>query len=251
MLNERPILSFLKQREPLLLVLGEKGAGKSELVRKLNHKQLLPSDTLYLKGKSILTPAKLVKALSHYWHVTLSHSRSFTQQLDELLSVLVHRLHPACLIIDDAANLSIAALAALMHLSLSQSQDRLGLRIILLGRPALECRIHALHHPDVKITCIRLSLPRRKVPSQALPALLHQEALSFTQRLSQHWIKIMSVVLLGFSFLGIHQYQLKMQQVTQLAQGAAPAHPVKRDVSQTVLPSLAHYLPSVVARAFS
>jgi hypothetical protein len=247
--GEQSVLAFLNQQEPLLLVLGDKGSGKSQLVHNLNHKQLLASDTLYLKGKSGISPAKLVKTLTSYWHITVQNTQASKQQLDDILLTLAQRTAPACLIIDDADALPIATLAAIMHLTLNQNSERLGLRILLLGRPTLENKLDNLHHPDVVIACIKLKGPRRSqnTASRTQPArapLL--QARTMNDWFARHWIKFASLAMLTFTFFGIHQYQQKMRHLGQLAN--YNAKPLSTDDNKAALPSLAHYLPPVAAQ---
>ncbi len=151
------MIKFLQEPEQLLLILGERGTGKSSLLKHFRELGRLPANTIELQGKPNLQPYKFTKAICKQWHLNIKTGQGFRQQqLDDILQAMKKYHQPGLIIIDAAEQLPIATLAALMHLCLSQKIENIVLRIVLVGKPNLTKTLSNLHHPDIKIPKIEL-----------------------------------------------------------------------------------------------
>lgn len=271
---------FLTDAEPLIMVIGSHGMGKSSLFSQLQHLGQLPVRTCKVMANTGLKPQKLCQILFKQWQIGgLDESLTQEQQLNALISASEQFHKGALLVIDEAQKLPISTLAAIMHLALSQSKQSVRLRIILMGTDKLAEQIQHLHHPDINLPRIDLTPFDRDeaqsyfeylldqlghgtnhiiVPdianriyqqSQGIPRKLHHLAMeafsdlpknnpqasteqttsasmdNFWQR---HWIKAACIAMLAFTFTGIHQYQMRINQSEQLA--LTPSRPVSMTI---------------------
>lgn len=151
------LINFLDDDEPLLLVYGETGTGKSALLSSLQLLDVTPAYLLVLKGRESLSPEKFIQSISRAWHCDqpeekLSQKSQFTYLLDQIATFP----EPALLVIDGGDKLPIATLAALVHMCLAQTKGEYCCRILLFGRPTLLRNFSNLHHPDIHFDTLEL-----------------------------------------------------------------------------------------------
>ncbi len=129
---------FLDNNQPLMLVVGEEGTGKTNLISQLVADIQIKQRVIRLQGNVNLVPAQLTQLLSHHGEITIDqHAEGYQRQLDQIIQELATHNQACVLIVDDAEYLPIATLAALSHLSIKQDSHSIHLHVILSGKPKL------------------------------------------------------------------------------------------------------------------
>jgi len=149
---------FTHDQEPLLIVTGERGMGKTALLSAFYLSGKAPADMLVLKGRESLTPEKLISTLVQEWHLdNTSEQASQSQMLANILQQMGELATTALLVIDNADRIPIATLAAIMYLCVSQKDQSMALQIILFGKPSFKKIIHSLHQPSITFNYLMLT----------------------------------------------------------------------------------------------
>jgi type II secretory pathway predicted ATPase ExeA len=299
------MIRFLGDTEPMMLIIGDRGTGKSTLYHQFVNLGRLPAKTLYLDGKTSLEPNRLARHLHKSWQLGEQNAQATKRdQFDHILNAMNQFHQAGLLVIDEAHKLPFSTLAALMHMALNQTHGGIKLRIILLGTTQLVESLDNLHNPDLfipRITLQPFSLDEthhyiehildklgigtsRQIgdavvkqifqKSQGIPSLVYSMAhdlFSKGQRPSQsshiekkphpvathasttraerlfeqHWIKAACTAMLVFTFIGIHQYQVRIKQAQTLASKTYSAPQLAKAQNSIINP------PQVLAHAKS
>ena len=152
------ITRYLRSADPLLLVLGEKGSGKTHLLTQTVTQTRVSRHLIRLQGSASIQPIQLAKVLSKHWAAKIhdKHAR-LESQLHEIILGLAKHEQECVLLIDDAHLLPFSVLAAISHLAMMQDNMRVHLHIILSGRPSLQRKIQNLQAREIPL--INLSAP--------------------------------------------------------------------------------------------
>jgi len=136
---------FIKSDRPMMLIIGQHGSGKTQLVKHFSDKLSPEYRTLHINGNESCPPHQLVTLICQQWDVNEDPDlTSHRNQLDTLLNQ-IHQQHvPNVLIVSNAQNLNIATLAAISHLANAQEKPPVSLHIILSGEVNLEDKIQSL-----------------------------------------------------------------------------------------------------------
>lgn len=149
---------YTQDREPLLIVTGERGMGKTALLSSFYLSGEAPADMLILKGRETLTPEKLMSKIIQDWHLDNPTEKSTqSQTLTHILNQMSDLPAPALLVIDNADQVPIATLAAIMYLCVAQKDERVVLQFILFGKPSFKKIIHSLHQPNITFNTMQLA----------------------------------------------------------------------------------------------
>jgi type II secretory pathway predicted ATPase ExeA len=141
------IKNFSKSDAPLMLVLGEAGSGKSELLQQ-TEEQLTSANVVRLHGKQHIKPRFMVQELSSHWHIpVVDHGEPLVDQLHTLVNGLIREKRLGFLIVDDAHLLPYSVLAALVHIAIAQ-ENGCHLHLLLSGRVSMLDKIKTLHDQD-------------------------------------------------------------------------------------------------------
>jgi len=153
---------FLRSNDPLLLVVGNGGRGKTTLLRQASEQTPSALPIVYVPGRSTMRIAGLMSQLSGVWELPLESSRlSADKQIDLLLHHLMQRQQKGVLIIDDAHLLPYSLLSVLVRVVLEQSDDCY-LQCVLSGRLSFVDKVRVLSEEPLDV--LRLEqLSRRDV----------------------------------------------------------------------------------------
>jgi len=136
---------FLNGSDPLLMLIGEAGSGKTSLLNELIERSTPHQNIIRIKGNEELNANRLADILAAHWDIPTTNKPSrLENELQTLLLELTEKQQQSVLVIDDAQRLSYTVLAALVHLSTQQDHTPVYLHIILSGRPLLKERIASL-----------------------------------------------------------------------------------------------------------
>lgn len=136
---------FIKSSRPLMLIIGQPGAGKDQLIDQFCASTPPSQRPLKIIGDPALTPSDILKHFAQTWNLAIpSIQKSHRLQFNAMLSELRQQDQQRTLIITQAHHLSIASLAALCHLSRAQENSPVALHLILVGQVALEDNIASL-----------------------------------------------------------------------------------------------------------
>jgi type II secretory pathway predicted ATPase ExeA len=164
----------LAQREGFVIVTGEVGAGKTTLIRKL----LAEMDEREVVALVSHTHANLKSVLPMVLDAFGVHTRAVEDESGryrDFVQFLIDRYaggKRCVLIIDEAQNLSLAALEQLRLLSNVNADDNLLLQTILVGQPELRAK---LRRPELRQFAQRISV------DFFLPTLSHDEAILYIE----------------------------------------------------------------------
>lgn len=144
------IKDFLQSQKPLMLIVGEKNSGKTNLLTDIILQVRASRHIIRVQGHPNLHPSQLTKVLSKHWTVeNIDKDQRIETQLDQMLDGLTEH-HQACiLIIDDAHLLSLSVLAALTHLATQQDGKPTPLHLLLSGHAALSEKMNSLQTRDI------------------------------------------------------------------------------------------------------
>lgn len=149
---------FTEENEPLLIVTGERGMGKTALLSAFYLSGEAPADMLVCKGRDTLTAEKLISKLIQEWHLDNPPKGSTqSEMLTDILRQMQELPAPALLVIDNADQVPIATLAAIMYLCVLQKDERTVLQFILFGKPSFQKIINSLHQPDITFNTLQLA----------------------------------------------------------------------------------------------
>ncbi len=141
---------FLQAQNPLMLIVGEKGSGKTNLLTDIVLQMRASRHMLRLQGHQSLHPSQLAKVLSKHWAIKhIDKNQRLENQLDQALSELAEHKQACILIVDDAHLLSLSMLAALTHLATQQDGKRVHLHLLLSGRPILSEKMNNLQTKSI------------------------------------------------------------------------------------------------------
>lgn len=173
--------AFLHSDEPLLLIVGQRHSGKSELLSALVDKIQVSRPVMRLRGKANLTPTDLTELLSKHWAIDLDRQRKRVQEsLDAVLLQLQQHDQRCVLVVEHAHLLSLSVLAAIVHLALTQSESEgeTRLHVVLSGQASLVESLQRLG-------------PKRRLRVLQLDTYLHDDAsstgLSGRSHLPKQW----------------------------------------------------------------
>lgn len=200
---------FIKSARPLMLIIGQQGSGKKELLYEFIQQLLPECKTINIVGNNDFEPQQLVDIFCEEWHLTRDpHLSSQRQQLDELLTQLRDQKKHFILIVRDAHQLNISTLAAISHLAGRQESTPIALHIIIAGEMELEDKIASLmaqippslllqpltkketsHYIRYRLSKLRKTDPI--VPSQEIIDDIYQQSGGFPSiinHLTQKWL---------------------------------------------------------------
>lgn len=144
------IKRFLQSNQPVMLIVGEKDSGKSNLLGDIILQLRQSRSTIRIQGTPNLHPAQLVSVLMKHWELPTKDANARIElQLDHLLTCLVEKKQNCLLVIDDGHLLSLSVLAALSHWVTQQDGKPVQLHILLTGRPILMERMSNLQLNDI------------------------------------------------------------------------------------------------------
>lgn len=147
----KTLKEFIHSKDSLLLLLGEAGSGKTELLEALVTATTSVGSLIYLHGRQQIKPRFMIQNLSQHWNVAVEdHGEPLVEQLRTLVNGLVRKNYFGTLLIDDAHLLPFSILAALIHIVVQQDQA-CHMHLILAGRISLEDKVRTLHESAIRI----------------------------------------------------------------------------------------------------
>ena len=160
----KTLKEFIQSKDALLLLLGEAGNGKTELLEELVAEATPARPIVHLHGRQQIKPRFMIQNLSQHWNVPAEdHGEPLVEQLRTLLNGLIRKNHCASLLIDDAHLLPFSILAALVHI-VAQQDATCHMHLVLAGRVSLEDKVRTLHEQAMRI--IRLGrMPQHEARS--------------------------------------------------------------------------------------
>jgi hypothetical protein len=172
------IKRFLQSNQALMLIVGEKGSGKTRLLLDVVLQMRETRPIIRLQGNPKLSPSQLTQVLAKHWRIHhIDKKKRVENQLSDMLEGLIKNNQSCILSIDDAHLLSLPMLAALSHLVTQQQGKKTAhLHLLLSGRPVLAEKINNLIANDVpQLTIGALS---REEAYRKIKSLLDKEKLS-------------------------------------------------------------------------
>lgn len=170
---------FTQSSDPLMLVLGEAGSGKTELLKDLVLHSTLSKPIIFLHGRNQIKPRLMLQALTQHLNISVEdHGQPLVEQLQMLVNGLTRKQHVGTLVIDDAHLLPFSILAALIHIVISQQGQHCYLHLILAGRVSLEDKVRTLHEQAMRI--VRLGKMPRHETRQHIENFLEQTHINAT-----------------------------------------------------------------------
>ena len=165
------IKRFLQSDQALMLIVGEKGSGKTRLLLDIVLQMREARPIIRLQGNPKLNPSQLTQVLAKHWSIRhIDKNKRAENQLIDMLNGLKQKNQGYILSIDDAHLLSLPMLAALTHLIIQQQEKKpVHLHILLSGRPILAEKIN--------------NLITHEVPQLTMGALSREEAFQKIKRL--------------------------------------------------------------------
>lgn len=160
------------QREGFMLLTGDIGTGKTTICRALLER-LDPQVSTAVIFNSFLTEEELLESILQDFGLP-QKGKSKTKKIDELNKFLIQLLSQgenACLIIDEAQNLSIPVLEQIRMLSNLETEKEKMLQIALLGQLELDQKLQS---PEMRQLNQRIAVRHR--------------LLSLTQEETEHYI---------------------------------------------------------------
>jgi len=140
----------LQSHNPLMLIVGEKGSGKTNLLTDVILQMRVSRHIIRVQGRQKLHPSQLVNVLSKHWTTkNINKEQRLESQLDEILDELSKHDQSCILVVDDAQLLSLSVLAALTHLATQQNGKKTHLYLLLSGRPILSEKMNSLQTKDI------------------------------------------------------------------------------------------------------
>jgi len=135
---------FLTSSNPLLMVSGEVGSGKTILLDQFVSQIRITKQVLRIRGQAKFQPANLIRLLSKHWATKgFRKTAKLETQLQQMLDGLSHHDQHCILVVDDAHLLPFSVLAALSHLAVIQSEN-VHLHVVLSGRRGLISKMQSL-----------------------------------------------------------------------------------------------------------
>lgn len=201
---------FLNASNPLMLVIGQEGLGKTSLINQLIADIQVKQRVICLQGEENLQPAQLTLLLSRHWDINInSYSERYRDQLDKIVLELAAHNQACALIVDDAECLPLATLAALAHLAIKQDTPHIHLHVLLLGKPTLLEKAGTLQsnaipylqlnplslqetHHYIKYCLSFMSDEKRPPPSHDIVNKIHAESKGVPaaiQQMTAAWLK--------------------------------------------------------------
>jgi type II secretory pathway predicted ATPase ExeA len=149
--------AFTKSHEPLLIITGEAGMGKTALLSAFYLSGEAPADMLVIKGRDTLTPEKLILKLTQEFHLESPPDKlTYLDMLADILEQMGRLPAKALLVIDNADRVPIATLAAIMYCCLTQKESQVVLQLMLFGKPSFKNIISNLHQATISFGAIQL-----------------------------------------------------------------------------------------------
>lgn len=200
---------FLRSQDPLLLVVGDKGAGKTDLLTKIVQQFRISRHVIRLQGTSNIHPLQLAKMLTDHWAAKI-HDRNarIEDQLHDIITGLNKHEQSCLLVIDDAHLLPFSVLAAISHLGVIQECMPVRLHMILSGHFPLINKMQNLQTKDIPF--IDLEEPQAAdtiavdpiAPPQSTPA----PAIALFKNIENHAIKIFAGITLVIALVFMHWF---------------------------------------------
>ncbi len=200
---------FIKSDQPIMLILGQNGSGKTHLINQFCKSSLADYRIVNIDGNDNYQPQQLIACLCQQWDMVEDPElTSHRQQLDNLLNQ-IHQQHiPSVLVLTNAQNSNIATLAAICHLASIQGEPPVSLHIILSGEVSLEDKINSLmvHTPPclllqplskketfqyVKYRLNKLNKSQAVMPSNSVIERIYEHSGGFPSlinHLTQRWL---------------------------------------------------------------
>ena len=171
------IKRFLYSSQSLMLIVGEKDSGKTNLLSDIVSQMRASRRVIRLQGTPNLRPLQFFNTLSKHWSIqNVDKHQRIENQLDKMLDGLMKHHETCLLIIDDAHLLSLSMLAAISYLAMQQDSKCISLHILLTGRPVLSEKINSLQTKEIpKLTIGALS---REAAFQKIKRSLDNASLS-------------------------------------------------------------------------
>lgn len=144
------IKRFLQSPQSLILLVGERESGKTQLLDDVITQMRASRMIIRLQATPNLTPSQLAEAISKHWAIkNADKAARIETQLDKMLEGLTKHSQQCILVIDDAHLLSLSVLAAISHLATQQDGKAIHLHILLTGRPILSEKMGSLQTKEV------------------------------------------------------------------------------------------------------
>lgn len=144
------IKDFSRSDRPLLLLLGEAGSGKSELLQQVEE-HLISIKSVRLNGKQHIKQRLMIQALSQQWQISVEDQGApLVEQLRGLLNGLIRENRFGLLMIDDAHLLPYSLLAALIHIVMQQG-TACHVHLLLSGRASLFDKVKTLYEDEFPV----------------------------------------------------------------------------------------------------
>lgn len=137
------LLQFLcHYNNVILAVSGNSCSGKTTLLRQFR-KQINDSMRICeLKASSGFSTPQLLTLLAEQFHLELDINNALEEQLEQLVTQIQESSKICLLLIDDAHNVAVQALRALVHLVQLQSDNQMKLHIVLFGESHLQVNLN-------------------------------------------------------------------------------------------------------------
>jgi hypothetical protein len=137
--------SFIESKLPLILIIGEKNSGKSNLLNNLTEKLSTHCKVLKANKQDLQSAQHLIEALKQKIKLPNNQKEQKSEQaLEKIISYCKSQEKSFLLIIDDADQAKLSVLATLSHLSLLQEEKSAQLHIILAGKKKLIHKMQSL-----------------------------------------------------------------------------------------------------------
>ncbi len=168
---------FLESQNPLMLIVGEKGSGKTNLLSDIVLQMRVSRHIIRLQGQQGLHPSQLAKVLSKHWAVkNTDKDLRIESQITQMLDGLAEHKQSCVLVIDDAHLLSLSMLAALSHIATQQDGKPVCLHLLLSGRPILAEKMSNLQTKEIPQITVG-ALPREEA-FRKIKALLDKAGMA-------------------------------------------------------------------------
>lgn len=170
--NLNIIHDFLRADKPLMLVLGDKGSGKTQLLNNTVQAIQISKHVIRLQGSEQIQPQQLIQVLSKHWAIRINHDeKKLKTQLEYILNALKKHDQHCLLVVDDAHKLPFSVMAALLHLAILQENKNIHLHLLLSGHNALGDKMQNLQISP--IPCIYLNATAPAVTRSTTPKIKH------------------------------------------------------------------------------
>ncbi|MGE3920876.1 MAG: AAA family ATPase [Gammaproteobacteria bacterium] len=140
---------FIATENSLLAVLGNKGIGKTTLMKQFIGQV---SQSMFVHAVAVrqtITLDELANIIQDGFRLPQEQHDYLEEKLDYQVAALQHLPKPCVLVIDNAEKLREESLQALLYLIKQQSRNQMGLHVVLFGDHALQAKLAKLVHQEL------------------------------------------------------------------------------------------------------